>query len=126
MKPKIYFMRKILPEEEEIVKDLAYYKMFIGDNITREIVANETKDVDAISTKFQANINLFLDEEILKNAEKLKVINCCTSTFNIQTYINHGLDVKAATDLGIYVTNTPIIADSISNSFSSSFFLSTS
>jgi glyoxylate reductase len=108
-------MRPIIKEEEDLVKGLADYKVFRGDNLTREIVSNEIKDVDAVSTKFQHNLELFLDQDNLKKAKKLKIINCCTSTFNKETYIDHGIDFDAATDLGIYITNTPVIADAIAD-----------
>jgi glyoxylate reductase len=99
-------MRELLPEEEELVKPLANYKMFTGENITNEIVARETEHVDAISSKIPSRF--FLSKDTLRNAKNLKVINVSTNTFDIGTFINHGLDIKTATEMGIYVTNTPV------------------
>ena len=106
-------MRELLPQEEEVVKDHADYKMFTGWNITREIVAQETKDVDAISTNFPSYT--YLDEEVLRDAKKLKVINVGTNTFHLETYVGHGLDVDVATELGIYVTNTPVSSEGVAD-----------
>jgi glyoxylate reductase len=113
LKPKIYFMRKLLPEEEELVKDVAYYRMFTGESITREITAAETRDVDAVSTKIPSY--MFLDAEILKAARKLRVINIDTNTFDMKHLQEEGLDVDAATRLGICITNTPVGEEGIAD-----------
>ena len=99
-------MRNLLPEEEAVVKPLADYTMFTGESISRDIVAREIHDVDAISTKYPSK--MFLDMENLENAKKLKVVNVSTNTFNIGTFVEAGLDVDYATKHGIYITNTPI------------------
>lgn len=104
MKPKVFFMRVLTKEEEEAVKEHVYCKMAPSINLTRDIVAEETEYVDAISTRIPSKI--FLDEEILRNAKNLKIINISTMTYNLETFINAGLDVDVATELGIYITNT--------------------
>jgi glyoxylate reductase len=106
-------LRKLLPEEEDVVKPVAEYRMFTGDNITREVVARETKDVDAVSTMIPSY--MFLDAEILRNAKKLKVINVGTNTFDIGSFERFGLDVGAATKLGIFITNVPLATEGIAD-----------
>jgi len=106
LKPKIFFMRGLLPEEEKEVRDVAEYTTCTADEITPEIVAKETKNADAISARMRSY--MFLDERTLKNAKGLKVIDVETNTFDNGTFTRQGLDMNAATKLGIYVTNTPL------------------
>lgn len=72
------------------------YKLRIGTDLSQATLRKEVRDCDALLTRSIAGIN----EPVIEAGEKLKVI----AKYGV------GLDninVKAATERGIYVTNTP-------------------
>lgn len=98
MKPKVYITRKI---PAEIVSKLTSYfnvTMWEEENepVPREVLEREIKEVDGLYCLLTEKI----DADLMERAKKLKVISTMAVGYN-------NIDVQAATDRGIIVTNTP-------------------
>ncbi|MEK4028219.1 MULTISPECIES: hydroxyacid dehydrogenase [Bacillaceae] len=72
------------------------YKLRIGSNLSQQTLEEEIKDCDALLTRSIAIIN----KEVIQSGKKLKVI----AKYGVGL---DNIDVKTATERGIYVTNTP-------------------
>lgn len=72
------------------------YKLKIGKSIDEATLIKEVKDCDAILTRSNAMIN----RNVIEAAKKVKII----SKYGVGI---DNIDVRAATEKGIYVTNTP-------------------
>ncbi|MCW3979217.1 MAG: glyoxylate reductase [Candidatus Bathyarchaeota archaeon] len=97
-KPKVYVTRQLFDEAIEILERHAHVEVFEGvDNaIPRELLLSKVTDVDGLLPLLTETI----DAEVMDAGEKLRVISNCAVGFN-------NIDVDAATERGIYVTNTP-------------------
>jgi glyoxylate reductase len=107
-KKKVFVTREILPEGLEILR-----KNFEVDLWTdyappsKEIIKDHIKDADAILTMLSDKI----DAEIINSAPKLKIIAQLAVGYD-------NIDLKAAKNKGIYVTNTPDALTDASADFS--------
>ena len=97
-KPKVYVTRQLFPEAMEILEAVASVEVFEGvDNaIPRDLLLEKVKDVEGLLSLLTERI----DGELMDAGEKLKVVSNYAVGFN-------NIDTDAATERGIYVTNTP-------------------
>ena len=97
-KPNVYVTRQLFPEAMKILEAVARVEGFEGvDNaIPRDMLLEKVKDVDGLLPLLTERI----DGELMDAGEKLKVISNYAVGFN-------NIDTEAATERGIYVTNTP-------------------
>jgi len=97
-KPKAYVTRQLFPEAIEIIEAVADVEVFDGvDNaIPRDMLLEKVKDADGLLPLLTEKI----DAELMDAGEKLKVVSNYAVGFN-------NIDTEAATERGIYVTNTP-------------------
>ena len=72
------------------------YKIKVGSDLSQKILIEEIKGCDAVLTRSTAVIN----KEVITAAENLKVI----AKYGVGL---DNIDIEAATERGIYVTNTP-------------------
>ena len=98
VKPKVYVTRQLFSEAIEILEAAASVEVFEGvDNaIPRDLLLEKVKDVEGLLPLLTERI----DGELMDAGEKLKVISNYAVGFN-------NIDTEAATERGIYVTNTP-------------------
>ena len=97
-KPKVYVTRQLFPEAMEILEAVADVEVFDGiDNaIPRSMLLEKVKGVDGLLSLLTEKI----DGELMDAGENLKVVSNYAVGFN-------NIDIEAATERGIYVTNTP-------------------
>jgi glyoxylate reductase len=97
-KLKAYVTRQLFPEAMEILEAVADVEVFDGvDNaIPRDMLLDKVKDADGLLPLLTERI----DGELMDAGESLKVVSNYAVGFN-------NIDTKAATERGIYVTNTP-------------------
>jgi glyoxylate reductase len=90
--------RQLFPEAMEILETVAEVGVFDGiDNaIPRDQLLEKMKDVDGLLPLLTERI----DGELMDAGERLKVVSNYAVGFN-------NIDTEAATERGIYVTNTP-------------------
>jgi glyoxylate reductase len=98
MKPKVYITRKLPQLVVEKLKDVCEVKMWDKEESTvpREILEKEIQDVDGLYCLLTESIDL----PLLNLAPRLKIISNMAVGYN-------NIDVAAATEKGIMVTNTP-------------------
>jgi len=98
VKPKIYVTRQLFDEAIEILEEHAEVEVYEGvdDAIPRELLMEKVADVEGLLPLLTERI----DAEVMDAAEGLKVISNYAVGYN-------NIDVAAATERGIYVTNTP-------------------
>ncbi len=98
MKPKVYITRSLPDEIVERLSEHFGVKMWKEERsvVPREVLLKEVRDVDALLCLLTDQI----DQELLNQARNLKVISNLAVGYN-------NIDVKAATQKGIIVTNTP-------------------
>ncbi|MGE1165150.1 hydroxyacid dehydrogenase [Peribacillus simplex] len=72
------------------------YKIKVGTDLAQEVLMEEIKDCNAVLTRSAAIIN----KEVIQAAENLKVI----AKYGVGL---DNIDIEAASERGIYVTNTP-------------------
>ena len=96
--PKVYVTRQLFDEAIDILKEHAEVEVFEGvdDAIPRELLLSKVKNVDGLLCLLTERI----DAEVMDAGKNLKVISNYAVGFN-------NIDVDAATDRGLYVTNTP-------------------
>ena len=97
-KPKVYVTRQLFPEAIEILESVADVEVFEGvdDAIPRGLLLEKVEDVDGLLPLLTERI----DGEVMDRGENLRVISNYAVGYN-------NIDVEAATERGIYVTNTP-------------------
>ncbi len=97
-RPKVYVTRQLFDEAMEILERQAEVEVFEGvDNaIPRDLLLTKVRNVDGLLPLLTDNI----DAEVMDAGRKLKVISNMAVGFN-------NIDLRAATERGIYVTNTP-------------------
>jgi glyoxylate reductase len=98
VKPKIYVTRQLFPVAIDILKTVGQVEVFDGvDNaIPRDLLLEKVKNIEGILPLLTERI----DVELLDVGGNLKVVSNYAVGFN-------NIDIEAATDRGIYVTNTP-------------------
>ncbi len=98
VKPKVYVTRQLFDEAIEILKEHADVEVYEGvdDAIPRELLLEKVADVEGLLPLLTERI----DAEVMDAAEGLRVISNYAVGYN-------NIDVAAATERGIYVTNTP-------------------
>lgn len=98
MKPKIYITRKIPEQIYHYLLDHADIRMWDKEDVPvpREILIQEIQHVDGLLCLLTETI----DAELLSYASHLKIISNLAVGYN-------NIDVKAASQKGIIVTNTP-------------------
>ena len=98
VKPKVYVTRQLFDEAIEILEEHADVEVYEGvdDAIPRELLLEKVADVEGLLPLLTERI----DAEVMDAAEGLKVISNYAVGYN-------NIDVAAATERGIYVTNTP-------------------
>lgn len=98
VKPKVYVTRQLFPEAIQMLEAAARVEVFDGvDNaIPRDLLLEKVKDVEGLLPLLTERI----DGELMDAGENLKVISNYAVGFN-------NIDTEAATERGIYVTNTP-------------------
>jgi len=97
-KPRVYVTRQLFPEAIEILESVAKVEVFKGvdDAIPRDLLLEKVEDVDGLLPLLTERI----DAEVMDRGENLRVISNYAVGYN-------NIDVEAATERGIYVTNTP-------------------
>ncbi|WP_026678478.1 2-hydroxyacid dehydrogenase [Fictibacillus gelatini] len=98
MKPYVFITRKIPEKALHTLKEVAEIKMWEKDDeaVPEEILLSEAKKADGLLTMVSDRI----DEEVLKQAENLKVVANMAVGFD-------NIDVKAATRHNVVICNTP-------------------
>lgn len=98
MKPKIYITRKLPDLIVDQLQEACEVKMWEEEEVPvpRDILEQEIQDVDGLFCLLTESI----DEALLTKANKLKVISNMAVGYN-------NIDVAAAKEKGIMVTNTP-------------------
>jgi glyoxylate reductase len=98
VKPKVYVTRQLFDEAIEILEEHAEVEVYEGvdDAIPRELLLEKVADVEGLLPLLTERI----DAEVMDAAKGLKVISNYAVGYN-------NIDVAAATERGIYVTNTP-------------------
>jgi len=98
VKPKVYVTRQLFDEAIEILEEHAEVEVYEGvdDAIPRELLLEKVVDVEGLLPLLTERI----DAEVMDAAEGLRVISNYAVGYN-------NIDVAAATERGIYVTNTP-------------------
>jgi len=97
-KPRVYVTRQLFPEAIEILESVAEVEVFKGvdDAIPRDLLLEKVEDVDGLLPLLTERI----DAEVMDRGENLRVVSNYAVGYN-------NIDVEAATERGIYVTNTP-------------------
>jgi len=97
-KSKVYVTRQLFPEAMEVLEHHADVEVFEGvDNaIPRDLLFSKVEDVDGLLPLLTDTI----DPEVMDAGRELKVISNYAVGYN-------NIDLEAATERGIYVTNTP-------------------
>lgn len=95
---KVYVTRQLFDEAIEILRRHAEVDVYEGidDAIPRDLLLSKVEDVDGLLCLLTDTI----DEEVMDVGRRLRVISNYAVGYN-------NIDVKAATERGIYVTNTP-------------------
>lgn len=94
---KVYITRKIPPIGIELLRNYFDVEMNQEDRpLKKEEIIERCKDCDAVLTQ----LNDVIDEEVLDNLKKAKIIANFAVGFN-------NINIKAATERGIQITNTP-------------------
>lgn len=95
---KVYVTRQLFPEAIEILERHADVEVFEGvdDAIPRDLLLSKVDDVDGLLPLLTDSI----DVEVMDAGTSLRVISNYAVGFN-------NVDLEAATERGIYVTNTP-------------------
>ncbi|MBA7614345.1 Glyoxylate/hydroxypyruvate reductase B [subsurface metagenome] len=98
VKPKVYVTRQLFDEAIEILEEHAEVEVYEGvdDAIPRELLLEKVVDVEGLLSLLTERI----DAEVMDAAGGLRVISNYAVGYN-------NIDVAAATERGIYVTNTP-------------------
>lgn len=98
LKPRVYVTRQLFDEAMEILERHSDFEVFEGvDNaIPRDLLLTKVRGVDGLLPLLTDTIDI----EVMDASENLKVISNYAVGFN-------NIDVEAATERGIYVTNTP-------------------
>ena len=97
-KPKVYVTRTLFPEAIEILEKVAQVEVYQSedDPIPRVLLLKKVRDIDGLLPMLTDSINA----ELMDRAKKLKVVSNYAVGYN-------NIDVDAATQRGIMVTNTP-------------------
>ncbi|MGD2142820.1 MAG: D-glycerate dehydrogenase [Candidatus Bathyarchaeota archaeon] len=97
-KPEVYVTRQLFPEAMEILERNANVEVFKGvdEAIPRDLLLTKVSGVKGLLSLLTESI----DAEVIDAGEDLEVISNYAVGFN-------NIDLKAATERGIYVTNTP-------------------
>ncbi|QBP41904.1 2-hydroxyacid dehydrogenase [Paenisporosarcina antarctica] len=98
MKLKIYITRKLPDAVVDRLREICEVSMWDKEEepVPREVLMKEIRDVDGILSMVSDPI----DETLINQATQLKVISNMAVGYN-------NIDIKAATERGIMVTNTP-------------------
>lgn len=98
MKPKVYITRKIPQEVVQRISSSYEVRMWEEEDVPvpREVLEKEVAEADGLYCLLTEKI----DRELLERAPRLKVISNMAVGYN-------NIDVEAATERGIMVTNTP-------------------
>ena len=97
-KPKVYVTRQLFPEAIKILEEVAQVDIFKGedDPVPRDLLLKKVEKIDGLLPMLTDNINA----ELMDRAKNLKVVSNYAVGYN-------NIDVDAATERGIMVTNTP-------------------
>lgn len=97
-KPKVYVTRQLFPEAIKILEKVAQVEVFEGedDPVPRDLLLKKVEKIDGLLPMLTDNINA----ELMDRAKNLKVVSNYAVGYN-------NIDVDAATERGIMVTNTP-------------------
>jgi glyoxylate reductase len=97
-KPKVYVTRQLFPEAIKILEKVAQVDIFEGedDPVPRDLLLKKVRKIDGLLPMLTDNINA----ELMDRAKNLKIISNYAVGYN-------NIDVDAATERGIMVTNTP-------------------
>jgi glyoxylate reductase len=94
---KVYVTRKIPELAIQMLKEKFDVKVWEGElPVPREILLKEVEDIDGLLPLLTEKI----DSEVIETAKKLKIVSNYAVGYD-------NIDVKAATEHGIMVTNTP-------------------
>ncbi|UCD44714.1 MAG: D-glycerate dehydrogenase [Candidatus Bathyarchaeota archaeon] len=97
-KPRVYVTRQLFDEAMDVLERHAEVDVFEGvdEAIPRDLLLSEVSDVKGLLPLLTERI----DEEVMDAGRQLRVISNYAVGYN-------NIDVEAATERGIYVTNTP-------------------
>ena len=97
-KPKVYVTRQLFSEAIKILEKVAQVEVFEGedDPVPRDLLLKKVEKIDGLLPMLTDNINA----ELIDRAKNLKIISNYAVGYN-------NIDVDAATERGIMVTNTP-------------------
>jgi glyoxylate reductase len=94
---KVYVTRKIPELAIQMLKEKFDVKVWEGElPVPREILLKEVEDIDGLLPLLTEKI----DSEVIETAKKLKIVSNYAVGYD-------NIDIKAATEHGIMVTNTP-------------------
>ncbi len=97
LKPKLFITRELFPD---VIKRLEeYYEVEVWDRYQPppyEVLLEKAREVDALGSLLTDRI----DCNLLKQAKRLRIVAQYAVGYD-------NIDIKCATELGIYVTNTP-------------------
>ena len=94
---KVLLTRKLLGEGLEKISKIAEVDLNTQDHdLTKEELIKHIRNKDGVLSMLTDKI----DAEIIRSAQKLKVISNCAVGFD-------NIDLEAATERGVYVSNTP-------------------
>ncbi|GAX89826.1 2-hydroxyacid dehydrogenase [Effusibacillus lacus] len=98
MKPKVYITRKLPEEVVSRIREVCEIRMWEEEEVPvpRFVLENEIAKIDGLYCLLTETI----DRTLLEKAPKLKVVSNMAVGYN-------NIEVSAATDRGILVTNTP-------------------
>ncbi len=97
MKPKLFITRELF---EDVIRELErYYEVEVWDRYQPppyEFLVRKAREVDALVTLLTDKV----DRNLLRQAKRLRIVAQYAVGYD-------NIDVESATELGIYVTNTP-------------------
>ncbi len=98
IKPKVYVTRQLFPEALKILEKVSQVDIFEGDDdpVPRDLLLKKVEKIDGLLPMLTDDINA----ELMDRAKNLKVVSNYAVGYN-------NIDVDAATERGIIVTNTP-------------------
>ncbi|EST51828.1 2-ketogluconate reductase [Brevibacillus panacihumi W25] len=98
MRPNVYITRRIPDSTLEKISEVCQVEMWEEEDVPvpRDVLEEKIENIDGLFCLLTETI----DEELLQKAKQLKVISNMAVGYN-------NIDVAAATEKGIFVTNTP-------------------
>jgi len=111
-KPRVYVTRPMHPEMSSIIQAEMDTRVNEREGIpSKQLIAKESADIDAIIGALGDPI----DQQIMQESRKLKVVHVLTSSSRPDDYLESEINLDVANKLGIYITNSPVMAEPIAD-----------